>query len=129
MGGTRRRSESGRAKDSFSRMNLALHIERLILDGLPLSRPQSVALQNALEGELSRLLANRDTATLTAGSVPQVAIPAVQLSASGEPAQWGRQIAHALYRGIAQAPANSIQSQNFRGGLNPPPSSRHPAAQ
>ena len=39
-------------------MNLSLHIERLVLDGLPVTSSNSALLQAAVEAELGRLLAN-----------------------------------------------------------------------
>ena len=40
-------------------MNVRVHIERVVLDGVPLEAGGGVALQRALEGELGRLLAAR----------------------------------------------------------------------
>ena len=37
-------------------MNINLHIERLILDGLPITRQQGPHVQAAVEAELTRLL-------------------------------------------------------------------------
>jgi hypothetical protein len=39
-------------------MNIELHIERLILNGLPYNHTQGAQLQQALEAELSQLLAS-----------------------------------------------------------------------
>ncbi|HEY4249111.1 MAG TPA: hypothetical protein VGM64_19965 [Lacunisphaera sp.] len=111
-------------------MNVDLHIERLVLNGLPLTHRQGIVLQNALERELSRLLEQRGIEPTTMGAVPQLPLAAIQLSASGQPAQWGRQIAHTLYAGIANPrPANRGQPKHLRGGSKPPPASRQPAAQ
>ena len=109
-------------------MNVELHIERLVLEGLPLSRHQSVALQNALEREVGRLLADRGVAAFTGGAVPNLPIAAIQLSAGGQPAQWGRQIAHTLCNGIAKSPTNRVQPHNLSGGSTPPPLSGQPRA-
>lgn len=110
-------------------MNVDLHIERLVLDGLPLNQRQSVVLQHALERELSRLLDHRGIDAPTGSAVPQLPIAAIQLSAGGQPAQWGRQIARTLYTGIASSPsAHRLPPQNLSGGSTPPPASRQPAA-
>ncbi len=37
-------------------MNVHVHIERLVLDGLPLQPAQAPAVQSAVEAELARLL-------------------------------------------------------------------------
>ena len=39
-------------------MNLSLHIERLVLDGLPVTAGHGASLQAAVEAELGRLLAS-----------------------------------------------------------------------
>lgn len=110
-------------------MNVDLHIERLVLDGLPLNQRQSVVLQNALERELSRLLEHRGLDTPTGSAVPRLPIAAIQLSAGGQPAQWGRQIARTLYTGIASSPsANRVPLPNLGGGPTPPPASRQTPA-
>jgi hypothetical protein len=109
-------------------MNVNLHIERLVLDGLPLNRPQSAVLKSSLERELARLLEHRGINTLASGAVPELSAAAIQLSPDGRPAQWGRQIAHSLFSGMTSAPANVAQPKHLRGGANPPPASRQPAA-
>jgi hypothetical protein len=43
-------------------MNIHLHIERLILNGLPLEAAQGPAVQAAVETELVRLIADRGLA-------------------------------------------------------------------
>jgi hypothetical protein len=44
---------------SAHRPAVRLHIERLLLDGLPLTATQGARLQASLEGELARLIAGR----------------------------------------------------------------------
>ena len=87
-------------------MNITLHIERLVLDGLPLSPGQVTILRAALEQELTRLLSERELQLLSGGAMPQLSVASLQLAASGQPAQWGRQIARSLCDGLA--PVSSI---------------------
>jgi len=87
-------------------MNINLHIEQLLLDGLSLTPGQGAAVQAALEVELTRLLKERGMGNLSGGAVPQLTVPSIQLSPAGAPAQWGRQIARTLYHGLA--PASSV---------------------
>ena len=109
-------------------MKIDLHIERLILDGLPLNRREGAVLQNALERELAQLLGQGGIHRLTGGAVPQLPVPAIQLSPGGQPAQWGRQIARALHGGLAaHAPARGA-ADTLRGDFNSPPVSRPSAA-
>ena len=105
-------------------MKIDLHIERLILDGLPLNQREGAVLQNALERELAQLLGRGGIDELTGSALPQLPISAIQLSPAGQPAQWGRQIARALHGGLAaHAPARG-RADTLRGDFHSPPVSR-----
>jgi hypothetical protein len=105
-------------------MKIDLHIERLILDGLPLNQREGAVLQNALERELAQLLGRGGIERLTGGALPNLPVGAIQLSSAGQPAQWGRQIARALHGGLAaHAPARRTPD-TLRGDFNSPPVSR-----
>ena len=93
-------------------MNISLHIERLVLDGLPAHAGQVVVLQAALETELARLLAEHGLPGVTPGAIPQLAAAPIQLSA-GAPAQWGRQIAGSLANSLSPA-AEPRSAKPFR---------------
>jgi hypothetical protein len=86
-------------------MNINLHIERLILDGLPFESKDRALLQSAVETELARLLTenNIDANWQTGGATPNVRADAIQLRAQSSPAQIGRQIAGSIYEGIDKA--------------------------
>lgn len=83
-------------------MNINLHIDRLILDGIPLDSHQRPLLQQALQGELTRLLANGNLNPDFAGGIAihRLAAPAIQLVENHQPVQLGQQIAGAVYGGI-----------------------------
>lgn len=85
-------------------MNIQLHIERLILEGLPIASSQRALVQRAVEAELTRLLANGGLAdALTSGgAIPVLRADHLQLSAHRDPVQLGGQIASAVYGGIGQ---------------------------
>jgi hypothetical protein len=84
-------------------MSIKLHIERLILEGLPVSHAQGPALSAALERELARLLTNGglESSLQSGGAWRSVPVRPFQLTA-GQPPQLGRQIARAIYQGIGQ---------------------------
>ncbi len=84
-------------------MNVSLHIEQLVLDGLPPHAAQGPALQAALQAELTRLLRERGLAGVTGGALPHVAVAPIQVATGSAPAQWGRQIARSLHQGLAPA--------------------------
>jgi hypothetical protein len=85
-------------------MNINLHIERLILDGLPIGHGQGSFVKAAVEAELSRLLAAKglNPDLLSGGMIPTVQADSIQLSGGSSPAALGHQIAQALYGGIGQ---------------------------
>lgn len=84
-------------------MNIHLHIERLVLDGVPVPPEQRPHLQAAIESELSRLLSDGSiNAELQAGaSLHSIRAEQIRLSSDSPPAEIGRQIAGAVYGGIA----------------------------
>jgi len=84
-------------------MNIKLHIERLVLEGLPVTRSQGPLVQAAVEAELSRLLTEGGLAAELAagGAVPSVLAEGIKLAGSS-PANIGRQVAKAVYGGIGK---------------------------
>jgi hypothetical protein len=87
-------------KKSMPSKNIQLHIERLVLDGLPLSRVQAEQMQGVLEVELSRLLSKGGLASqlLQGGAVPKV--QGGEVRDIEHPVQMGSQVAQAVYGGI-----------------------------
>lgn len=85
---------------NVNRMNVRLHIERLVLDGLELERGHEPVLRAALEAELTRLIADGGGAThlLHAGMVPRLSAPGIETAGrGGDPAHLGRQIARSVF--------------------------------
>lgn len=76
-------------------MNINIDIEKLVLDGVPISRSQARLLQAEVESELAKLLANEGLPDnlLSGGVVPAGAI---QLKPGTNPAQMGQQIAQEI---------------------------------
>jgi hypothetical protein len=83
-------------------MNINLHIERLILDGLPIERNQAPHIQMAVEAELTRLLAENgvSSALQASGALQGVRANGIQFIAGSRPADIGTQIAQSVYSGI-----------------------------
>lgn len=83
-------------------MNIHLHIDRLILDGISLDSHQRPLLQQALQVELARLLANGNLNPDFANGIAihRLTVPGIQLAENLQPTQLGQQIARALYGGI-----------------------------
>lgn len=84
-------------------MNVELHIDRLVLEGIDLDPAQRPLLQAALEAELRRLIGEGGVGSLAAGgAVPSVKAEGFQMSGDGNPAQLGRQIAGSVYGGMGK---------------------------
>jgi len=85
-------------------MNINVHIERLILDGLPIEVGQGALVQAAVEAELARLLAEGSIAPgpQSGGALPSIRADAIQLMAQSSPAQMGQQIAQSVHEAIGK---------------------------
>lgn len=82
--------------------NITISIERLILDGLPLTHAQHPLLQAAIEAELARLLAADGLAhdLQSGGAFPRVPVGSIQLTGHDTPMHLGQQIARAVHSSI-----------------------------
>lgn len=82
-----------------NRMNINLHIERLILDGLPFEARHHATIQAEIEIELARLLNENNIAAnwQSDGAVSSVTADAIQLTAQSSTVQIARQIAGSIY--------------------------------
>ncbi|GAB4205449.1 MAG: hypothetical protein OHK0022_31550 [Roseiflexaceae bacterium] len=80
-------------------MHVTLHIERLVLEGLPLDPAQRPLLQAAVEAELARLLAEDGTPDMLAAGLHVHSLRAapIQIDGAGGPAAMGAQIARSVY--------------------------------
>jgi hypothetical protein len=85
-------------------MNVNLHIERLVLDGITLSVRERAVLGTAMTAELTRLIHEGGwPANLPAsGAVPYLPTGAIQLNNDNNPTLLGHQIAQAVYGGIGR---------------------------
>ena len=79
-------------------MNITVHIERLILDGIAVEPRQLASLQAAVEAELTRLLGDNTLAARLSvgGAVATLQAAPIQLAPHGAPDHLGAQIAHAV---------------------------------
>jgi hypothetical protein len=85
-------------------MNVRVHIERLVLDGVTLAPAQGPLLAAAVEGELTRLLGEGGIAPclLPGGAMTHIRAGAADLAGVTEPAPLGERIARAVYGGIGR---------------------------
>ena len=85
-------------------MNINVHIERLVLDGISLAAGQRLQLQAALQTELTRILTEEELSPglLARGAVSYVSGDPLHLTGAEDPGALGRQIARALQRGLIE---------------------------
>jgi hypothetical protein len=83
-------------------MRINVHIERLILDGLPVRTSQGRVLQASIERELARLLAGDGLASevLAGRAVASLPHSTIEITTDAPPTVIARQIAEALNRQI-----------------------------
>ena len=87
-------------------MNIHVHVERLVLEGLALSRAEGAQVQAALEAEIGRSLAFSPLPKeLRDGAATSVKTAVVDLGAGNNPVDVGRRISHAVCRSLAVQPA------------------------
>ena len=86
-------------------MSIDVHIERLILDGLPITSLQGPQVRAAVEKELARLLAAQGLSAEFRGgiAVPRVSAGAIQIAREIRPARLGQSIARAVHQGIGNS--------------------------
>ena len=85
-------------------MDIRVHIENLVLEGLPIERRQAAQVQAVVETELARLLAEGGISAelQSGGALPSAPARAIALDGKAGPARLGRQIARSVYGGIGR---------------------------
>ena len=82
-------------------MNVNVHIERLVLDGVSVPPNQRARLKLAVEAELARLLGKGlPDGFLVGGMVERLSGAAIELSEVASPTGLGEHVARAVYEGI-----------------------------
>ena len=85
-------------------MNITLHIERLVIDGMSLSACERPLLMSAVAAELTRLLARGGLCDelQSGGAWRSVGTTGIRPASDGSSARLGEQIAAAVYGGIGK---------------------------
>ena len=96
-------------------MNINLHIERLVLDSLPVTSDEGDSVHAAVEAELARLLADKGFDCSSVYAVPHLTASPIQLS-QVKPSLLGHQIAQAIYGGLT--PAAELRNRSSFGGAS-----------
>lgn len=87
-------------------MKLQIHIERLVLEGLPLGSHDKLPVQGEVQAELTRLLTEAGLAheLQTGGAIPRLQAAGIAMTRRDKPAELGRRIAGAIHSAIGTAP-------------------------
>jgi hypothetical protein len=96
-------------------MNINIHIERLILDGLPATVSQGSEVQTAVAAELTRLLTEQGLDRVSESAMPRLSAESVQLSKEIRPTQLGTQIAKKIYSALEPATTPPRPHRSNRG--------------
>lgn len=85
----------------MNNMDVNLHIERLVLDGITLSARERAVLGTAVSEELTRLITEGGlpAGLPVSGIVPSIPAGTIQLGNDHNPTWLGQQIAQAVYGG------------------------------
>lgn len=83
-------------------MNINLHIERLVLDGVNIAAGEGHLLQSTVTAELTRMLTDGGLKSSIAHGTALLCISTsgIQLTGNNNPTQLGQQIAQSVYGGI-----------------------------
>jgi hypothetical protein len=85
-------------------MDIHLHIERLILDGIEITPEHHSVLKAAVTAELTHLLVDGglQPGLAAGGAVRSVPTVGISQPKDGHPKQFGQAIARSVYRGIGR---------------------------
>lgn len=79
---------------------MQLHIERIVIDGVPLTGAQASQLRGALQTELARLLQSGERRSWNGAALHSLSAPAVMLTAPVRPLELGRLIARSVHASL-----------------------------
>ena len=88
-------------------MNINVHIERLILDGLPVTSDQGGSVHAAVETELARLLGDKGFDCSSSYAVAHLTASPIHLASATKPWSVGQQIAKAVHGGLTSETRSS----------------------
>jgi hypothetical protein len=85
-------------------MNINLHIERFILDGLNVGAAQGALVREAVEAELARLFSEGGLAPdlQSGGAWSNIRPVSIALNGNENPLRLGQEIARSIYAGIGE---------------------------
>ena len=84
-------------------MKINVHIERIVIDGLPVDRHTGPVIRRAIQRELTRLLTEDSSAHLpTSSAAEAVRTAPITIGLQAKPHTIGKSIARAIHGGMTQ---------------------------
>lgn len=85
-------------------MKIHVHIERLVLDGLPVDWHSAPMIQEAVQAELTRLFADSGASQslLSGGAVPSLRTAPIHIASQFPPNAVGLRVAKAVHGGLQE---------------------------
>ena len=85
-------------------MNINLHIERLVLDGLSIQNGQGPLVRAAMEAELGRLLSTNSLPNCPkqGRAVSNMSVGDIAVTEEIDPTHLGQQIGRAVHKGVTR---------------------------
>lgn len=80
--------------------SIELHIDELLLQGLPLTGSQGRVVKAAVESELMRLISEQGLSGFTANAVRSFSASTIQITMDNRSENLGHKIAQAVYGGL-----------------------------
>ena len=83
-------------------MKINVHIERIVVDGLPVDRNSTPMIQEAVQAELMRLFAENSLSQslLSSGAIPLLRMAPIQIAPQSKPNTLGHSIANTVHEGL-----------------------------
>jgi len=104
---------------------IRLHIERLVLEGVPCAPADGPALEAALGAELAQWAGGHLPARLNGGAFAKLDAPVIHLTAASSPELLGGQIARALGRALGFPAPHSAGPTDLARSNNQPSKGHH----
>jgi hypothetical protein len=95
--------------------SIELHIEELVLHGLPVTGSQGPVVQAAVETELARLLTEQGLSRSSTEATAHLSASSIQLAKNSQPAHLGHQIAQAVYGSLTPDRTSPRQTHSITG--------------
>ena len=103
------------ATNRSAQPEIHLHIERLVLEGLPVTGSETGLIQTAVEAELARLLGKNGIGPSSARFVARATSEDISLSKTTRPSSLGRRIGKSIHAAInaSEPPPKTLNTKHI----------------